>query len=321
MSVILSCLLLQISAIERKGAEWNRSVPNELVTLVKPKEHSRLVIATLSGLAGLRRYRGSRAVTALTKGCVRRMSGINWKSVFAGVVVGAVLVAAAPVVAGEGDPVRQGKGNVVNKRTTLKGKSLATLRLINERGEGTALVLNVEPGNPPLRVNSRKKVEDLNADLLDGRTSDFFQTQKAQPGDTLVGAFGASGDGTFLMHAATFNPPLITGVPQSKIHYVLPDAGTTNECPGVFQAATGHLCIYATWERNVAYNGIGRINNDLINSGASRYGFVLLWTGTSSSANVRGNWAFTVPASADIEDNPVSDYVETEAGLAPAPAP
>lgn len=248
------------------------------------------------------------------------MSSLNWKSVLVGLVVGAMLFATVPVVAGVGDAVLQGKNNTVQQRTTIKGKSVATLRLTNARKNGTALVLNVEAGNPPLKVNSRKVVEDLNADLLDGRTASYFQTSKGRPGQTLVGAFGAAGDGTFLMSSASFSPPLDTGIPQSKIHYILPAAGATNECPGVFQAAAGHLCIYATWERNVAFSGIGRINNDLLNSGASRFGFTILWTGTSSSANVRGNWAFTVPSSNDvIEETPVTSGEITDLGVLPAP--
>lgn len=248
------------------------------------------------------------------------MSRLNWKSVLVGLVAGAMVFGAVPVVAGVGDAVLQGRNNTVQQRTTIKGKSVATLRLINSRANGTALVLNVESGNAPLKVNSKKVVEDLNADLLDGRSSGYFQTSQGRPGQTLVGAFGAAGDGTFLMSSASFSPPLDSGIPQSKIHYVLPAAGATTECPGAFEAAAGHLCIYATWERNVAYSGIGRINNDLINSGASRYGFAILWTGTSSSANVRGNWAFTVPASNDIvEESQVTPGAVSDLGVLPTP--
>ena len=229
------------------------------------------------------------------------------------------MFATVPVVAGVGDAVVQGKINRVNKRTVLQGNSLSTLRLVNTNADGTALVLNVESGNAPFTVNSKKKVVDLNADLLDGKSSGSFMGRKAQPGQTLVGAFGAAGDGTFLVHAASFDPPLESGISQSKIHYVRPDAGATTECPGVFQAKPGHLCIYAAWERNAAFNGIGRINNDLLNSGASRYGFTILWTGTSSSANVRGNWAYTVPsAGSDVE--PESNRgVVTDLGVLPGP--
>lgn len=247
------------------------------------------------------------------------MMRLNWKSVLVGLVAGVTVVGALPAVAGVGDAVLQGKNNVVQQRTAIQGKSGATLRLTNTRDKGTALSLHVEPGNAPLKVNSSKKVEKLNSDLLDGRSSAYFGTAQAEPGQTLVGGFGAAGDGTFLIDAISFAPPLKTGIPQSNIHYVLADAGPTNECPGVFQAEAGHLCIYATWERNVAFNGIGRINNSLVNSGASRYGFTILWTGTSSSANVRGNWAFTVPAANDLAGTESPEPGEvTELGVMPA---
>lgn len=247
---------------------------------------------------------------------------LSWKSVIVGIAVGTLLVASAPVIADVGDAVLQGRVNTVNQRTTIRGESAgSTLRLINSRAGAAGLSVVVEPGSPPLRVTSKKKVENLNADLLDGRNAAYFATSKPRPGQTIVGAFGAAGDGTFLVHAATFTTPLEASIPQSNVHYVLPEAGPTTDCPGVFQAVAGHLCIYATWENSVAFNGIGRINNDFLNNGASRYGFTILWTGQSSSANVRGNWAYTVPQRpADVIPEEVpSPGAYTEAGLLPQP--
>lgn len=231
------------------------------------------------------------------------MHGIKWRSLTIGLIVGALVVASVPVVAGVGDAVIQGRTNRVNQRTTIKSSAdTPTLRLINSSDSGAGLSLVVQPGVAPLRVNSSRRVENLNADLLDGKTSNHFAPKQAQPGNTLVGAFGAAGDGTFLVHGATFATPLARGVPQSRVHYVLPEAGPTADCPGVFEAATGHLCIYATWENNATFNGIGRIDTPNLNSGASRFGFTILWTGNSSSANVRGHWVYRVPGSADVLD-------------------
>jgi len=225
------------------------------------------------------------------------VAALRSRSGLIGVVVGVLILAAIPVAADVGDSVLQGRANSVDKRTTLRGESSgATLRLVNKKPGAAGMAIAVAEGSPPLKVNSRVRVDDLNADYLDGKTSRYFATVQAQPGQTHVGAFGAAGDGTFLVHAATFSTPLPQGVPQSNIHYVLPAAGPTSQCPGVFEAKPGHLCIYATWEHNVAFNGVGRINNEYLNSGVSRYGFTISWTGTSSSANVRGSWAYTVPA-------------------------
>jgi len=251
------------------------------------------------------------------------MSRGNWRGVLVGVAIGALLIGSVPVVADVGDAILQGRSNTVHQRTTLRGKSAgATLQLINTRATGTGLSVFVREGNPPLRVSSSTKVDNLNADLLDGRSQSYFAPRQAQTGMTLVGAFGAAGDGTFLVHGATFATPLRTGIGQSKIHYVLPQAGTTSECPGSYQAASGHLCIYASWENNATYNGIGRVDSQLLNSGASRYGFTILWTGSSSTANVRGNWAYTVPAANDVlPEDPAAggESTVTDIGILIAP--
>lgn len=246
-----------------------------------------------------------------------RVNVIRWRSLFVGVVTGAMIVASLPAVADVGDAILQGRSNRADRRTTVKSAaSSPTLRLINASDSGVGLAILVEPGVAPLKVNSSRKVQNLNADLLDGKSSRFYAPKQAQPGDILVGAFGAAGDGTFLVHGATFATPLAKGVSQSRVHYVLPAAGPTSDCPGVFEAKAGHLCIYATWEKNATFSGIGRIDGENLNSGASRYGFTILWTGNSSSANVRGNWAYRVPATSDALD-PVEATAGTmtDAGL------
>jgi len=255
-----------------------------------------------------------------------RMYGMKWRSVFVGAVLGAVLVASFPVVADVGDAVLAGRNNRADQRTSLKSAAdTPTLRLVNSSGSGVGLSLIVKPGAAPMKVNSSRRVDNLNADLLDGKSSSHFAPKQAQPGDTVVGAFGAAGDGTFLVHAATFATPLTKGVPQARVHYVRPQAGSTLDCPGVFEASPGHLCIYATWENNATFNGIGRIDNPNLNSGASRHGFTILWTGNSSSANVRGNWAYTVPPASDQFDptaEPASGTgVVTELGVVFEPTP
>ena len=229
------------------------------------------------------------------------MSGLKWRSVLAGLVAGAMLMGAVPSVAAVGDAVLQGRSNKVDRRTTIRGDAgtSATLLLINDSTAGSGLAVRVASGNAPLRVNSRTRVDNLNADLLDGRSGSEFASKKARPGDLLIGAFGAAGESNFLVHAATFTPQLPIGVPQSRIHYVQAGAGTTAECPGQFSATPGYLCIYAAWENHVTFSGIGRIESQILNSGAGRYGFTILWSGNSKAANVRGNWAYRVPAAAD----------------------
>jgi hypothetical protein len=76
-----------------------------------------------------------------------------------------------------GDPFKLGKVNAVNALTQLTGTTNnALLRIHNDsRVQGaTALDLQVAPGKPPVRVNSRVRVANLNADRLDGKDAAAF---------------------------------------------------------------------------------------------------------------------------------------------------
>ena len=90
-------------------------------------------------------------------------------------VVAAITVATASTAlagTGVGGVFNLGVVNTVNALTTLKGVvGGASLRIDNDSaGPGaTALQLLVEPGKPPLSVNSETKVAKLNADRLDGQ--------------------------------------------------------------------------------------------------------------------------------------------------------
>lgn len=243
------------------------------------------------------------------------MSKNNWKSMLIGVAIGGMLFASAPVIADVGDAVLQGRGNSVDARTTLRGEATgANLRVIAEKPGTEALAIVTEPGTPPLKVNRKAKVKNLNADLLDGRHGGYYATAVAQPNKTIVGSFAAAGDR--MIDSVTFNPPLPNNVPQSSVHYVAAGAAFPAECPGNFMAAAGHLCIYAAWENNATYSSIGRIDSSALNAGASKYGFTLLWSVTGASPNVRGNWAYTPPVAAAGDSPSVSGELDN-----PTPTP
>lgn len=87
-------------------------------------------------------------------------------AVMVAVTLGAVTTALA---AAPGDPLRLGKVNAVNKWTKLVGASPAPRLILDNNGTGPALRLLVEPGKPPMQVNSGKKVPRLNADRVDGK--------------------------------------------------------------------------------------------------------------------------------------------------------
>jgi len=246
------------------------------------------------------------------------MSRVNWKSVLVGVAIGGMLFASVPVIADVGDAVLQGQGNVVDARTTLRGDAAgANFRVIGERPGTAAVSIFTEAGTPPLKVNRKAKVANLNADLLDGRHGGFYAPAVAQPNKTIVGTFAAAGDR--MIDSMTFDPPLPNDVPQSAIHYVAQGGDLPAECPGNFMAAAGHLCIYAAWDNNATYSSIGSIENSSLGVGASKYGFTILWTVTGSSPNVRGNWAYTTPAAAPgdvpIESGTLNNPTPTPNGM------
>lgn len=131
---------------------------------------------------------GVQAVLALELGKEESMKGIFSRMMLVGRVtvftVGLTVtlavmfgVATVAVAAAPGDPFRLGRANTIDK--------LSVLRVIN-RGEGTALELFVKPGNP---VNSGVKVNNLNADRLDGQDSSAFLESggKAADADKLDG--------------------------------------------------------------------------------------------------------------------------------------
>ncbi len=92
------------------------------------------------------------------------------------VVAALLVVVSAPVIADVGDPVLQGRFNQVDRKTTLAGSVSgdAMLKVANLAADGTGLNIQVERGNPPMKVNTQKKVKKLNADRLDGLSSEDF---------------------------------------------------------------------------------------------------------------------------------------------------
>ncbi|CAN5770128.1 hypothetical protein BH20ACT11_BH20ACT11_15360 [soil metagenome] len=107
------------------------------------------------------------------------------------VVISAVVLGAATtaLAAAPGDPFRLGKVNAVNSFTKLVGKASSPRLVIDNNGNGVALRLLVEPGKPPMQVNSTRKVARLNADRLDNLDqSAFLRTDgKAADADKLDG--------------------------------------------------------------------------------------------------------------------------------------
>ena len=109
---------------------------------------------------------------------------IDWRQVrnlVAAGAVGALIVSAVPAVAAVGESLILGESNTADAPTDLSGDTSTNLAITNTNSDGVALDLAVEPGNSPLTVNSGKKVKNLNADKLDGKSSGKFLLKKLAP--------------------------------------------------------------------------------------------------------------------------------------------
>jgi hypothetical protein len=97
-------------------------------------------------------------------------------------------------VAATGGNFILGQSNSADKATLLSapvvgGKALQLTNSEATNGASTALGLTVASGHAPFTVNSKAKVANLNADLLDDRDSTYFlpKTSKAADADKLDG--------------------------------------------------------------------------------------------------------------------------------------
>ncbi len=111
------------------------------------------------------------------------LSKLLWVGWIASAVFGLALVVALVLGAGSaalaavpGDPFLLGRLNAIDSRTTLAGEKPASPLLRVDNGSGaegsSALDLRVELGRAPMTVNSPTRVENLNADLLDGQSAE-----------------------------------------------------------------------------------------------------------------------------------------------------
>lgn len=90
-------------------------------------------------------------------------------------VLGVVTMALAAV---PGDPFKLGQINTINALTQLVGNRNGPMLLVDNNSTGAgahALNLQVDPGNPPLRVNANSgTASNLSADRLDGKDQRAF---------------------------------------------------------------------------------------------------------------------------------------------------
>jgi len=107
-------------------------------------------------------------------------------------------LATTALAAVPGDPFKLGKTNAVNAISRLAGSVAGPSLQINNdsaNASATALDLRVRQGKPPLRVNSARKVANLNVDSLDGKTSSGFLPKRTYEKEGALVTLGANETG------------------------------------------------------------------------------------------------------------------------------
>jgi hypothetical protein len=122
---------------------------------------------------------------------IKSIMNVGRATVFAiglAVILAVVLGAATTANAKAGDPLKLGRLNTVNQLTQLVGSVAGpSLRIDNNSAEfgATALRLEVEPGKPPMSVNSTTEVQGLNVDSIDSLSSNDFLQESSDRDDFL----------------------------------------------------------------------------------------------------------------------------------------
>lgn len=136
------------------------------------------------------------------------------------VALGLGVTSTALAGTGIGATFNLGKRNTVDRLSSLIGSTDKALLFIDNNNAGanaTALDLRVEPGLAPMAVNSSTKVNNLNADLLDGRSASAFlanSTYRLGQGEERAGE--ALGDGSkVLRRSCLAGDRLLSGGPAS----------------------------------------------------------------------------------------------------------
>jgi hypothetical protein len=172
------------------------------------------------------------------------------------VVVALMLAIVTPALAATGGNFILGKANEATSITRLTANIAdPAMKLINTNTStaATALRLQTAASNPPMTVNSETKVDNLNADKVDGLDSTELQGQtgatgpagpKGDAGDT--GATGPQGDQGPPGQKGDTGAPGISGYERvSQEFFGLADSNTTGEvdCPGSKKVLGGGVSV------------------------------------------------------------------------------
>jgi hypothetical protein len=154
------------------------------------------------------------------------------------VMLALVVGVASTAFGANGDNWKLGRSNFATKITNLSGNlgvNGPMVRLTNNNAgtDDTALDLQVQPGEAPMTVNSATRVDNLNADQVDGKSASEFVASNIYKRESAIAAGTDKGDGTFVIgQACDPGDVLLSGGPAnvngtSSMVESFPSPGTT----------------------------------------------------------------------------------------------
>ena len=130
------------------------------------------------------------------------------------------------------------------------------------------------------RADARYVRLDVNANLPAGQRE--------------TGVFSATANAAgFSAATIGFRPRLPADIAAANAHYMTGGATSAN-CPGVGQAAAGHLCVYESAVVTSTFSGFFDIDAGG-GPGVDRKGTIMFWTVTGSQSRVWGTWTVRAP--------------------------
>jgi hypothetical protein len=162
------------------------------------------------------------------------------------VMLALVVGVASTAFGANGDNWKLGRSNFATKITNLSGNlgvNGPMVRLTNNNAgtDDTALDLQVQPGEAPMTVNSATRVDNLNADQVDGKSASEFVASNIYKRESAIAAGTDKGDGTFVIgQACDPGDVLLSGGPAnvngtSSMVESFPSPGTTTSCSARIQ--------------------------------------------------------------------------------------
>jgi hypothetical protein len=154
------------------------------------------------------------------------------------VMLALVVGVASTAFGANGDNWKLGRSNFATQITKLSGNlgvNGPMVRLTNNNAgtDDTALDLQVQPGEAPMTVNSATRVDNLNADQVDGKSVSEFVANNIYKRESAIAAGTDKGDGTFVIgQACDPGDVLLSGGPAnvngtSSMVESFPSPGTT----------------------------------------------------------------------------------------------